>query len=277
MKKLFILLWITLLVFQSCNNKTEKSNQILTEIADKHELKPTQIIKNTKKIPIPTDEIVDEFYQAIFRNDSKKVRKMLQTTFPANYEPKNKIPPLQALIWTSDNLYLIKLLVENGADINTKGIFLVVVASEYCRLETLRYLVEKGCDIKNNEAFNKAGFHEFYDGAKLLLLNGANQEKGDIRGKLWVFEQAVNKSDYEVLNKLNLTKEEINQNNCNGETALIIAIKQNNLEMVKYLINKNSDKNKPETYDCGDDISYGKTPIQIARKNDFQDIISLLE
>lgn len=143
MKKLFILLWITLLVFQSCNNKTEKSNQILTEIADKHELKPTQIIKNTKKIPIPTDEIVDEFYQAIFRNDSKKVRKMLQTTFPANYEPKNKIPPLQALIWTSDNLYLIKLLVENGADINTKGIFLVVVASEYCRVRNFEIFGRK--------------------------------------------------------------------------------------------------------------------------------------
>ena len=80
-----------------------------------------------------------------------------------------------------------------------------------------------------------------------------------------------------MLNKLNLTNGEINENNCNGETALIIAIKQNNPEMVKYLINKNTDKKKPETYDCGDEISYGKTPIQIARENDFQEIIALLE
>lgn len=277
MKKLFTLLWITLLVFQSCNNRTEISTQISEEISDKHEIKPIPIIKNTKNTSIPTDEIVEEFYRAIFDKDSIKVRQMVGTTFPANYEPKNKIPPLQALIWTSDNLYLIKLFVENGADINKKGSFLVLVASEYGRLETLRYLVEKGCDIKHNDAFSKAGFHQFYDEARFLLLIGANQEKGDIRGKLWVFEQAVIKSDYEVLNKLNLTNGEINENNCNGETALIIAIKQNNPEMVKYLINKNTDKKKPETYDCGDEISYGKTPIQIARENDFQEIIALLE
>lgn len=276
MEKLLILLCIILLVFQSCKNRTEKSAQILDEIANKQELKITQTIKSVE-ITTPTDEIVDEFYQAIFDNNNKKVKQMVETSFPAHYEPKSKILPLQALFWTSDNLYLTKLLVENGADITKNGKLLIAVASEYNRLQILKYLIEKGCDLKNSEAFNKAGFHQFYEGAKLLLLHGANQELGDLRGKLWVFEQAVNKSDYEVLKKLNLTQEELNQNNCNGETALIIAIKQNNFEMVKYLINRNSDKNKPETYDCGDDISFGKTPIQIARKNNFQEIISFLE
>lgn len=271
---LFILLTLTL---QSCENKTKKTLEISNEKTKTQEIKQVHKAQKNAVIPTPTDKIVDEFYQAIFDNDNEKVRKMLETEFPANYEPKNKILPLQAVIWTSDNIYLSKLFVEGGTNINNKENPLIVLASEYGRLKIMQYLIEKGCDIKSNDSFNTAGFYQFYDCAKLLLINGANQKKGDVRGKLWVFEQAVIKDDYEVLNKLNLTNDEINTNNCNGETALIIAVKQNNVNMVKFLLDKNADKNKTETFDCGDDISYGKTPIQIAKKNNFQEIISLLQ
>jgi len=59
--------------------------------------------------------------------------------------------------------------------------------------------------------------------------------------------------------------------------ALIIAIKNNNIEMVQYLIQKGVDKNKPETFDCGDDISYGKLPIEIAKDNNFEEIVEILK
>ncbi|SOD19945.1 ankyrin repeat domain-containing protein [Pedobacter xixiisoli] len=230
----------------------------------------------TKKV-IPTDEIVNEFYDAIFDKDNQKVSQMLGTSFPADYLPKNKISPLQALIWSSDDADLAKQLIEGGANFNSKDNPAVLIACEYKRLETLKYLIAKGSDIKQTEAFNKAGFYQFYEGAKVLLLKGANQEKGDIRGKIWVYEQAVTKSDYEVLKALKLTKEEINQHSCDGETALIIAVKQNNPKMVEYLIKRGANKNKPETFDCGDDIHYGKTPIQIAKEHNFREIAALIE
>lgn len=276
MKKLLQLL-IIVFTLQSCENQAQEKSHSQNNRPETKEKNQTQNIENNAKIPIPNDEIVEEFYQAIFDKDDKKVYQMLETKFPPNYEPKNKIPPLQAVIWTSDNVVLTRLFVEGGAKINDKENPMIVIASEYGRLEILKYLVEKCGDIHNSKAFNTAGFYQFYDCAKLLLLNGANQEKGDVRGKLWIFEQAVIKSDYEVLNKLVLTRDELNSNNCEGETALIIAVKKNDFEMVNYLLSRKVDKNKPETFDCGDDISYGKTPLQIARKNKSEELISLLK
>ncbi|CAM3736611.1 ankyrin repeat domain-containing protein [Mucilaginibacter galii] len=231
-----IVLFTFFFIIQSCDTKTKQGKQTTKNIPEDQESNTKSSFTNKLKIPMPTHEIVDEFYEAIFANDNTKVREMLETKFPANYEPNNKISPLGAVIGTSDNLYLARLLVEGGANINGKENPPVVCCSEYGRLEILKYLVERNADIKNNEAFNKAGFHQFYECGKFLLLNGANQEKGDIRGKLWFFEQAVTKSDYDVLHALLLTEDELNNNNCDGETALIIAIKQNNIQMVSYLI-----------------------------------------
>lgn len=227
---------------------------------------------------IPSREIVEEFYDAIFANNTQKALKMLGAQFPANYEPKNKIAPIEAAIW-QNNLIVVKALVEGGALINKPNSdeTYVETAADKDTIEILKYLIQKGGNIKNSNAFNSAGFSHFYDSAKLLLLKGANQEKGDIRGKLWMFEEAVRRSDYEVLNALKLNKDELDSNNYEGETALIIAVKKNNLEMVKYLLKKGVNKNKPETFDAGDDISYGKKPIQIATKMKLTEIVKVLK
>ena len=261
MKPYSIFFVVFLLVFQSCF-ESQKNKEVVHK----------KIVKTT----VPSDEIVDELYDAIDRQDMYIVKQMLETSFPAVFLPKNKISPLQAVIWAADNVEMTKLFVEDGANLHKKDESYAVIAAEYNRLNILRYLVEKGIDIKNNNAFNKAGFHQHYEVAKFLLLKGANQELGDIRGKLWVSEQAVRKSDYEVLDALKLSKDDLDATNCDGETALLIAVKENNPKMVTYLIEKGVDKSKPETFDCGDDISYGKTPLELAQENGFQDIIPLL-
>ena len=258
----------------SCENAVKKNQEIERVIFDDAQPVVNQIseVNNAE----PTWQIVDEFYDAIFANDTEKVQSMLETTFPANFQPKNKITPLQAVIWTADNVSLMKFMIDAGVNFNHKKENLVLDACEYKRLEILKYLVEKEIAYKDNGSFNKAGFYQFYDGAKYLLLKGADQNVGDIRGKLWVFHEAVRQSDYDVLNMLELTKDDLAFNECDGESALIIAIKANNLELVKYLLKKGADKNKPETFDCGDDIYYGKLPIEFAKENNFEEIVKLL-
>lgn len=274
LSSLLVLIFIAF-TFASCVEKVKENQKI-----DRVSLNDVQPVTNEVSelnTSEPTWQIVDEYYEAIFANDTEKVKKMLGTSVPANFQPKNKISPLQAVIWTADNISLVRLMIDGGVNFNDKKENLVLIACEYKRLEILKFLIEKGIAYKDNGSFSTAGFYQFYDGAKYLLSKGANQDAGDIRGNLWFYHEAVRKSDYEALNALILTKDNLDYNDCEGQTALIIAIKNNNLDMVKYLIKRGADKNKPETFDCGDDISYGKLPIQIAKENNFREIVELLK
>ena len=274
LSSLLVLIFIAF-TFASCVEKVKENQKI--DRASLNDVQPVTNEVSELNTSEPTWQIVDEYYEAIFANDTEKVKKMLGTSVPANFQPKNKISPLQAVIWTADNISLVRLMIDGGVNFNDKKENLVLIACEYKRLEILKFLIEKGIAYKDNGSFSTAGFYQFYDGAKYLLSKGANQDAGDIRGNLWFYHEAVRKSDYEALNALVLIKDNLDYNDCEGQTALIIAIKNNNLDMVKYLIKRGADKNKPETFDCGDDISYGKLPIQIAKENNFREIVELLK
>lgn len=221
---------------------------------------------------------IDGFYDAIFANDLPKVKTYLKNKIPGNFEPEGKITPLQAAIW-ENHLDIVQLLVEAGANINSPQKSAVNEAAEYGRLEILQYLVSKGGNIneKTRSAFDIAAFHKHYDIAKYLLSIDSEQNMEDSQSRLNMYLMAVEKGDYEVLNLLKLNEDELNFFDCTGQNSLIIAVRQNNVDMVKYLLKRGVDKEKPETFDCGDDINYGDKPIIIARKLQFQSIVDILK
>lgn len=241
-------------------------------------LEPDTTVTATSKnnIPAPTDAIIKAFYQAIEEHDDAKVMQLLTTVFPPDFKSPYVITPIQRIIAESDHVEAIKYLIENGADVEVKDSSLIELAVAYKRLETVKYLIASGVNLTDNEAFNSAGRDHFYEGAKLLLLHGANQGKGDLSGKYNFFLQAVALSDYEALDKLTDDGDLWNANNCKGETALILAIKQNKLAMVQYLLKKGSDKEKPETFDCSDHLYIGKKPLQIAKELQLDKIVEAL-
>lgn len=224
-----------------------------------------------------SEETVSKFYDAIFSNNETLVIEMLESKeFPGNTEPAGKIAPLQAAIW-QNNFNIAIALIEHGANVNSPSYSSILVATEYGACEILAYLVEHGAIFREIESFRNAGFYQHYGCARFLLEQGANQEIGDLRGKLWVLQEAVSRADYEVLDLLILSKEEINLMNCEGENALILAVKQRDVRLAQYLLKRGADKNMPETFDCGDDISYGLTPVQIAKKNKDTKMVDALK
>lgn len=214
-----------------------------------------------------SEETVSKFYDAIFSDNETVAIEMLESNeFPGSSVPEGKIAPLQAAIW-QNNFNIAIALIEHGANVNHPSYSSVLVAAEYGACEILAYLVEHGASFRENGSFRNAGFYQHYECARFLLEQGANQEAGDLRGKLWVLHEAVLRADYEVLDLLILSKEEMNSMNCEGENALILAVKQKDVRLAKYLLKRGADKKMPETFDCGDDISYGLTPVQLAKKN----------
>lgn len=59
--------------------------------------------------------------------------------------------------------------------------------------------------------------------------------------------------------------------------ALIIAVNNNDVKMVKYLLKRGADKNTPETDVCYDDFYYGNTPYEKAENNGNKKIMKLLK
>jgi ankyrin repeat protein len=268
-----------------------------TVYVSKQETDSVQAQQQTATEPIATDSIIfnreeiNKFYDAIFNGNIEKVERMINTRqFPANYEPVTKITLLEAAIW-ANNIEIVKLLVEKGANINSKKtsaieacaersthIHNVTAEDERKTIEILEYLLSKGGDVQHNAAFVFAGYSQNYEMAKLLLNHNVNQS-GDIGGKFWVFKEAVLRSDYAVLDKLELDEDVLNyQDYNNSDTALIIAVRNNDVNMVKYLLNRGADRNTPEMFDEGDNgVSFGKLPIKIATENNFRKIVELLK
>ncbi|MDF3028204.1 MAG: ankyrin repeat protein [Fluviicola sp.] len=224
-----------------------------------------------------SEETVSKFYEAIFSDNETLVIEMLESKeFPGNSEPAGKIAPLQAAIW-QNNFNIAIALIEHGANINSSSYSSVLVAVEYGACEILAYLVEHEASFREIGSFRSAGFYQHYACARFLLEQGANQEIGDLSGKLWVLHEAVSRADYEVLDLLVLSPEEIDAMNCEGENALILAVKQRDVQLAQYLLKRGADKNTPETFDCGDDITFGLSPLNIAKKNKDAKMVEVLK
>lgn len=234
---------------------------------------------NFLKAQSPSPEIINQFYDAVFADHTAEALKLISSgKFPATAEPKTKILPLQAAIW-QNNLLLVRTLIEGGAKINPKDLSLVQVAAEKGFLSIVQYLVEKGAGVNPLPygTFSAAASSPNYDCTKYLLLHGANPKLGEVSNRLNYFLKAVKKQDYQVIDLLKLSKAELDYNNCEGQTALIIAVKAKDSKMVQYLLKKGVSKSKRETFDCGDVEYFGSTPLQLAKKLKNQAIVNLLK
>jgi ankyrin repeat protein len=188
----------------------------------------------------------------------------------------------------SGNIETIKILVENGLDINTKieKIYsLLFIAASFNHYEICEYLIENGADI--NSISNSNNLLTIIT-VNPLLFTSTDVER-PIMDELSSDVNSTNKENpYLKIVKL-LVENGCNVNyvNLSGITPLINAVKNINYEICKYLLENGADINytRPPFYSalysacllCGENYNiYEWTDYQIKKMNEIYKICVLL-
>lgn len=151
---------------------------------------------------------------------------------------------------SNNNLELVKLLVENGVDINEQDEderTALMWTSVHNSFDVAKFLIEKGADIEKKDsrgwsALMIASIFGRYDILKLLIENGANI---NVRSKSedTALIKAVLKKRIDIVKILVENGVDINAKVCGGETALMKAVLCGCCEIAEYLIEKGADFN----------------------------------
>ena len=138
---------------------------------------------------------------AVVQQNLDKVQKYLAQGADVNYI--NKVFPddpalIQAMKHTYDedgvkyepNIEIIKLLIENGADVNNKNFIdssPLHYAVELKNTEIIKLLIDKGADVNNKNSFGDTPLHRAVfnslENTKILIENGADIKAKDKDGK----------------------------------------------------------------------------------------------
>jgi hypothetical protein len=120
--------------------------------------------------------------------------------------------------------------------------------------------------------------HSYFCYRLLVLYNiGFRDIIADEESRLDFFIASVINNDFEVLELLDFQDTALERNSCYGETVLTAAVRRNNIEMVKYLLNRGINKNKREFAACFDDAQEELNALEIAADLGYKDIEDLLK
>lgn len=201
-------------------------------------------------------------HYACVRDDLKAVEILIKYGADVNLTIDDYSPILYCVRGSDASNYdkIIDVLINNGANVSYKT---------KNNLSVLDFLLSGGSDY--NETYVNSQFEVF---KKIIEIDNTLAYKELLRkesiGSGNYLHRAVYFNNDKIvdylINKLNFNVDEINLNN---ETSLMIAAKENNIEMVKCLLNNNVNvtlKNNDQ-----------KTALDLARDNGNFEIVELLE
>ncbi|MHB1000839.1 MAG: ankyrin repeat domain-containing protein [Armatimonadota bacterium] len=196
------------------------------------------------------------------------------------------------------DMKLLKLLIENGADINVKGIddeTPLHMAARTNQNDAARLLIDNGADTNALDSKHQTPLLLVLSNnnetlAEILIEKGADVKASDEDGKTALL-LASGKGNPGIISLLISKGGDINAKDNNGYTPLLVSIKNGNIDIVELLIEKgadvkvkNKDGNTPLHYAaygvlCDTDVSFKEEKIttQNTYKNNPSLVLQLID
>jgi ankyrin repeat protein len=237
----------------------------------------------------PAPGVAEAFYPAIRNGDMAQVTALIQKGSDVNAkERRGGATPLMhaAAIGSLDTM---RLLLDKGADVNARNAAgasaLLWAATD---LAKVRLLVERGADVnvESNLGHTALELAAMSDGSaetvRLLLAHGANPKAVDKILKMSTLHAALLGNDTDSVRQLVVAGVDVNAPDIIGNTPLMYAAQNSNLEAVKLLLSKGANVNVVSAPPGGLTVKNGviqlgqMTPLILAATGSSVDVVKAL-
>jgi len=212
-----------------------------------------------------------ELVEAAGNGDAAAVLQLLQQG--ANIEATGRFgdtPLLRAI--QMEKVEMVRLLLEKGADANSRGGVALAMAADQGNMEMVRLLLDKGANPEGKDGFGgtallKAVERGNIDVVKLLLDKGANTEAKSGNGPT-ALHLAATRGDTEVVKLLLEKGANIDAGNGVAETALHGAAGSGRTAVVKLLLERGANTEAR--------AQFGYTPLHVAAEEGHAEVAKQL-
>jgi len=176
---------------------------------------------------------------------------------------------------THERLDVVESLLAQGVVVDIKhetGMTPLLVVASHCNIDTLKYLVSKGADVKAKNNYDKIPLHfaaEYnpeLEIAKYLFSLNADIEAKQKNGGTLLLVAAWSNPNVDVLKFLVAQGANVNAKNDADGTVLHSAAQRNpNIEILKYLISQGADVNAKN--------NAGRMPLDVANSDEKKAIL----
>ena len=291
----YLLIFLLSIIIFSCNTKEQNNNTDKATINIDDSTDDINKTEQSNNSSINTNETEETTYYSytdkeiisfIESGDFQTIKKLIESkSLDVNYnldidEYSKSTPLIQAIKYKQTDI--INYLLENNADVNLKEEltgFTPLMASLH-DITITELLIEKGADIeaKDDDGINALVYASTYNNeemVKFLLEKGADantvceieNEHTDIASTPLM--NAAYRGNTNIINMLLENGADINYTTDFGMTALMMAASFNQFEAAKVLLENNADTSITD--------EYGRTALDLAKLEDYKDIVELLE
>ncbi len=225
----------------------------------------------------------NNIFSAIKEKNIDKVKKLISDGINIDMKGESGFAPLMQAVF-ENNREILLLLIENNASLNDKttderfeGLSALAFAALYGYKEMSQILLENGADINSTDGLDFTPLMHAAENGHLEVVKLLFDYKPDINARNWQGKTALMLATMKVWKQIGskiiqlLLENGADPNimdNISGDTALILASIDGDIEIAQLLLNKGANINLK-------DLS-GKTALDYALQNEHEEIKKLL-